>query len=151
MIIAINYANEGFQKAQKLNLETALKWGADKVIGYTPSDIDAGSIYINQIQYLIDCMEREDLNIMTFSLEKAMLERRYTKRDAFILMDCDAPRYADTPQSIGGYVILKKSSFVERFLEEDLTYAQDSRIITEESNTQGMDNYPDFITHRLGG
>ena len=27
MIIAINYANEGFQKAQKLNLETALQWG----------------------------------------------------------------------------------------------------------------------------
>ena len=40
MIIAINYANEGFQKAQKLNLETALQWGADKVIGYTPADMD---------------------------------------------------------------------------------------------------------------
>ena len=40
MIIAINYANESFQKAQKLNLETALQWGADKVIGYTPEDMD---------------------------------------------------------------------------------------------------------------
>lgn len=192
MIIAINYADEGFKKAQKLNLQTALKWGADKVIAYTPADIDeefrkknevilsakkgngyylwkpyflnkayselqegdyliytdAGSIYVNKIQYLIDCMEKENLDIMTFSLENDKLERRYTKRDALILMGCDTPQYTDTPQSIGGYVILKKSPFVEKFLKEDLMYAQDRRIITEEPNILGKENYQDFIVHR---
>ena len=163
MILAINYADESFSKAQKLNLETAINWGADKVIGYTPKDIDAGfqdknqdilsvkkgngfylwkpyflnkaykelqdgdyliytdagSIYVNKIQYLIDCMEKEGMDIMTFSLEKEMLERRYNKRDAFVLMGCDSPEYTDTPQSIGGYVLFKKSTFVEKFLKED--------------------------------
>ena len=192
MILAINYADRGFARAQKWNLKTAIQWGADKTIGYTPQDIDeefreknkdilsakkgngyylwkpyflnkaykelqdgdyliytdAGSIYVNRIQYLIDCMEREKMDIMTFSLEKEMLERRYNKRDALILMGCDSPEYTDTPQSIGGYVLFKKSPFVEKFLKEDLEYAQDPRIITEQANTQGLPDYPDFIVHR---
>ena len=105
MIIAINYADKSFQKAQKLNLETAKKWGADRTIAYMPEDMDtafrernqailsaikgngfylwkpyflnkayqelkegdyliytdAGSIYVNKIQYLIDCMEQEKM------------------------------------------------------------------------------------------
>lgn len=192
MIIAINYADEGFRKAQKLNLETAIRWGAEKTIAYTPEDIDedfrkrnkdilsvskgnglylwkpyflnkaykelrqgdyliytdAGSIYVNKIQYLIDCMEQEHTDIMVFSLQNEMLERKYTKRDAFVLMDCDAPQYTDTPQSVGGYVILKKSDFVEKFIAQDLEYAQDKRMITEQDNTQGLPNYPDFVAHR---
>lgn len=192
MIIAINYANESFQKAQKLNLETALQWGADKVIGYTPEDMDeefreknkeilsakkgngyylwkpyflkkayqelkdgdyliytdAGSVYVNKIQYLIDCMEREKVDLMVFSLELEMLERKYNKRDALILMGCDSTEYTDTPQSIGGYVVMKKSPFVENFLKEDLEYAQDPRIITEQDNTQGLPDYDDFVVHR---
>ena len=193
MIIAINYANKSFAKAQKFNLETAKKFGADKTIAYTPEDIDkdfyeknkkiltatkgngyylwkpyflnkafheqlkdgdyliytdAGSIFVNKIQYLIDCMEREHLDLMTFSLELGMEEKKYNKRDALILMDCDRPEFTDTPQSIGGYVIMKKTPFVEEFLKTDLEYAQDPRIITEMPNTMGVDNYPEFIVHR---
>lgn len=192
MIIAINYADKSFQKTQKLNLETARQWGAQRTIAYTPEDIDeafreknkeilrikkgnglylwkpyflnkayqelkdgdyliytdAGTIYVNKIQYLIDCMEREGSDIMVFSLQNEMLEKKYTKRDAFIILDCDKPEYTDTPQSVGGYVVLKKSDFVERFLAEDLAYAQDERVITEQENTQGKPNYPEFIAHR---
>lgn len=192
MIIAINYANKNFKKAQKLNLSTALKWGADKVIGYTPRDMDedfvkrnkdilsakkgngyylwkpyflnkaykelkdgdyliytdAGSVYVNKIQYLIDCMEKEKQELMVFSLEKERVEKKFTKRDAFLLMECDEPKYADTPQSIGGYVVMKKSPFVEKFLKEDLDYAQDVRIITDQENTLGKPNDKEFITHR---
>lgn len=192
MIIAINYADKNFARAQQFNLKTALAWGADRVIAYTPADMDAsfrrknqailaapkgngyylwkpyflnkayrelgegdylvytdaGSIYVNRIQYLIDCMEREGQELMVFSLQKEMLERKYTKRDAFVLMGCDTPRFTDTPQSIGGYVILKKSDFVLKFIAEDLNYAQDARMITEQKNTLGFDNYPEFIAHR---
>ena len=34
MILAINYADESFSKAQKWNLETALRWGAEKNVEY---------------------------------------------------------------------------------------------------------------------
>ena len=40
MIIAVNYADRKFQKAQKLNSRTARQWGADRVIEYGPDDID---------------------------------------------------------------------------------------------------------------
>lgn len=40
MIIAVNYADKKFQRAQKLNSRTARQWGADKVIEYGPEDID---------------------------------------------------------------------------------------------------------------
>lgn len=192
MIIAINYADKNFQRAQKLNSKTARQWGADKVIEYGPKDIDeaffrrnreiltsprgggyylwkpyfyrkaydelgagdylvyidSGAVYVNKIQYLIDCMEQEKMEIMVFSLQRELLEKQYTKRDAFVLMQCDTPQFTDTPQSIGGYVLFKKSDFVEQFLAEDLNYAQDERIIAEIANTQGLPNYPEFIAHR---
>lgn len=192
MIIAANYADKKFQRAQRLNSKTARRWGADRVIEYTAKDIDpafraankeildnprgggyylwkpyvfyrayqelqdgdyliytdAGSIYVDEIQKLIDCMEKEQVNLMLFSLQNEMLERKYTKRDAFILTGCDEEKYADTPQSIGGYMLCKKSQEVEDFFQEVLSYAQDIRIISDRPNTMGKENYPDFVDHR---
>lgn len=192
VIIAINYADKEFKKAQRLNSKTAKKWGADKVIEYGPKDIDeefreknreildeargngyylwkpyflnkaykelgeddyliytdSGSIYVNKIQYLIDCMNKQNVDIMVFSLPHDMLERKYTKRDAFILMECDSLEYADTTQTIGGYVVLRKSEFVEEFLKKDLAYAQDTRIITDSPNVMGQPNYSGWIDNR---
>ena len=192
MIIAANYADKKFRRAQRLNSKTARQWGADRVIEYTAEDIDAafraankeildnprgggyylwkpyvfyrgyqelqdgdyliytdaGSIYVDAIQKLIDCMEKEQVNLMLFSLQNEMLERKYTKRDAFILTGCDEEKYADTPQSIGGYMVCKKSPEVEDFFQEVLSYAQDIRIISDRPNTMGKENYPDFVDHR---
>ncbi len=192
MIIAANYADKRFRRAQRLNSKTARLHGADMVIEYSENDIDAefraanreildnsrgggyylwkpyvfykayqelsegdyliytdaGSIYVDEIQKLIDCMEREQVNIMIFCLENEMLERKHTKRDAFILTGCDEPRYADTPQSIGGYMVCKKSQDVEDFFKEVLKYAQDIRVISDDPNTQGVENYPEFESHR---
>lgn len=192
MIIAANYADKKFRRAQRLNSKTARQWGADRVIEYTAEDIDsafraankeildnprgggyylwkpyvfykayqelregdyliytdAGSVYVDSIQKLIDCMEQEHVNLMLFSLQNEMLERKYTKRDAFILTGCDEKQYADTPQSIGGYMVCKRAPEVEDFFQEVLQYAQDIRIISDRPNTMGKDNYPDFVDHR---
>lgn len=192
MIVAMNYADQGFKKAQHWNSKSAKKWGADRVIEYGPEDMDeafreknreilsapkgggyylwkpyflrkaldgigkddyliysdSGSVFINKIQYLIDCMEREKTDIMVFSLEKEMLEKKYTKRDAFLLLDCDEEKYADTPQSIGGYVILKNTEWVKSFLDKDLKYAEDIRAISDQNNVLGKDNYEGFVAHR---
>jgi hypothetical protein len=40
MLYVINFANGPFRKAQVLNTRTAYKYGADKVIEYSPNDID---------------------------------------------------------------------------------------------------------------
>lgn len=36
--------------------------------------IDSGAVYINKIQYLIDCMEQEETPLMIFSLERERIE-----------------------------------------------------------------------------
>lgn len=192
MIIAVNYADKSFQRAQKLNSRTARQWGADKVIEYGPEDIDeafrrrnreilnaprgggyylwkpyvyrkaydelgegdyliytdSGSVYVNKIQYLIDCMEHQKVPVMIFSLEKERIEKSNTKRDAFVLTGCDEAKYTDTPQSIGGYFVCKKAPEVEAFLDEVLQYAQDIRIISDKPNVMGFPNYTEFMDHR---
>lgn len=192
MIIAVNYADKHFQRAQKLNSVTAKQWGADKVTEYGPEDIDeafrkrnkkildtprgggyylwkpyiyrkaynqlgdndylvytdSGAIYVNSIQYLIDCMEHESVPMMIFSLEQERLEKCNTKRDAFVLTGCDEPKYANTPQSIGGYFVCRKNPSVEAYLDEVLYYAQDMRIISDQPNVMGLPNYAEFTDHR---
>lgn len=192
MIIAVNYADKKFQRAQKLNSRTARQWGADRVIEYGPGDIDevfrrrnkeildtprgggyylwkpyfyrkaydelgegdylvyidSGAVYINRIQYLIDCMEQEKVPLMIFSLERERIEKGNTKRDAFVLTGCDEARYADTPQSIGGYFVCKKAPEVKAYLDEVLQYAQDIRIISDKPNVMGLPNYAEFADHR---
>jgi hypothetical protein len=64
------------------------------------------------------------------------------------LTGCTGKEYTDTPQSIGGYMVFKKSPKVKAFFEEVLEYAQDIRIISDNRNVMGMTNYYDFITHR---
>ncbi len=192
MIIAVNYADKNFKRAQKLNSKTARQWGADKVIEYGPDDIDemfrrrnraildaprgggyylwkpyfyrkaydelgegdylvyidSGAVYVNKIQYLIDCMESEKAALMIFSLELERIERCNTKRDAFVLTGCDEPDYTDTPQSIGGYFVCKKAPEVKTYLDEVLQYAQDIRIISDKPNVMGLPNYEEFTDHR---
>ncbi len=192
MIIAVNYADKKFRRAQKLNSRTAGQWGADRVIEYGPDDIDeafrrrnkeildtprgggdylwkpyfyrkaydelgegdylvyidSGAVYINKIQYLIDCMEQEETPLMIFSLERERIEKGNTKRDAFVLTGCDEARYTDTPQSIGGYFVCKKAPEVKAYLDEVLQYAQDIRIISDKPNVMGLPNYAEFADHR---
>lgn len=192
MIYAINYANEMFRKAQKLNSKTAVMQGADKVIEYSPEDIDstfyntnreifactrgngywlwkpyfikktleritdkdyliyadAGAYYINDIGLLVSCMEKENMDIMLFSLGINNIERRWSKRDAFIIMKCDYAQYADTPQCLAGFILMKKSTFTYNFVNEWLSYAQDIRIISDQPNQKGKENYSDFKENR---
>ena len=76
------------------------------------------------------------------------LEKRYTKRDAFILLGADLPFYTDTNQYSAAIQVYKKSKFTEKFLEELLYYSQDKRIITSEQNTLKFQNYEGFIDNR---
>jgi hypothetical protein len=192
MICAINYANGMFRESQKLNSKTAVMNGADKVIEYSPKDIDpvfydsnkeilssrrgngywlwkpyfikrtldmitdndyliyadAGAYYINGISLLIKCMEKEETDIMLFSLGNDYIERMWSKRDAFIIMDCDSAKYAESPQCLAGFILMKKSAFTCKFIDEWLSYAQDIRVISDQPNCKGKNNYPDFKENR---
>ena len=107
---------------------------------------DAAIMYVDLAQKLVDFLNKKNLEMYTHRLPH--LERIYTKRDAFILLGVDTPFYAETGQFNAAFQIYRKSTFTEYFLKEYLYYAQDKRIITDDSNEMGEDNYPQFREHR---
>ncbi|MBR1581228.1 MAG: hypothetical protein IJ668_12170 [Selenomonadaceae bacterium] len=109
--------------------------------------IDSGATLCDDIHLLVNAMNADNANIMTFVCPGAT-EKTWTKRDAFILMDCDAPEYTDTDQLASGFEIFKKSAESIAFVEEWLRYMTDARIVTDIPNQLGQPNYPEFMENR---
>ena len=107
---------------------------------------DAGILYMNSTSIIIDFMKEQKVQIWAIQLNH--IEKKYTKRDAFILLGADMPFFTDTPQYMAGIQIYQKSKYTEKFLEEVLYYSQDKRIITDDPNTLGLNNYDGFVDNR---
>ena len=107
---------------------------------------DATILYMNSTYVLIDFLKEQKAEMWIYRIP--FIEKHYTKRDAFVLLGVDKPFYTDTYQYLAGMEIYKKSNHTEKFLEQFLYYAQDKRIITDDPNTQGLNNYPGFRGHR---
>ena len=107
---------------------------------------DAGAVFVDKIDYLIERSESLKQDILVFEIP--YVEKEWTKRDAFILMGCDEKKYTDTLQRCGGFILCRKSKSSIQFLEEWITYHRDRRIVTDDENVMGKDNYPNFNEHR---
>ena len=107
---------------------------------------DSGAVYQNPIQTLIDCMEQNGQNILCFYIGST--EKYWSKRDAFILLDCDKPEYTDTSQRLGGFVLCKNCEQTRAIVAEWLGFCTDRRIITDDENTLGLPNYDGFQGNR---
>jgi len=108
---------------------------------------DSGAYFIKPINSLIELSLDSDQDIIPFELD-IHIESKWTKRDAFILMDCDSPDFINTRQRLSGCILFKKSNTTMDFISEYLEYAKDERIISDIENQCGLDNYPDFVSHR---
>ena len=73
---------------------------------------------------------------------------KWTKRDCFILMDCDNELFWKGAHCDAAFSLFKKNGMVLQFLSEWLEYARDKRILTDLKNTCGKNNLPDFTEHR---
>lgn len=108
--------------------------------------LDSGSALVQNIHYLIHAMNQENIDVMVFCI--TLLEKFYTKRDAFILMDCDKKEIRETPQICSGYLILKKSRFSCELMEQFMEYVADDRITMDQDNVMGKENYVGFVENR---
>lgn len=108
--------------------------------------MDSGAFLDDDIHLLINEMEAQETDIMLF--EVPYLERHFSKRDAFILMDCEMPEYTETKQRLAGFVLLKNTDRAQRFVREWLNYCQDERIVTDNPNVMGKENYEGFRDNR---
>ena len=107
---------------------------------------DAAILYIDKAQKLVDFLKKKNTDMYMHRLPH--LEKQYTKRTAFILLGADGPFYAETGQFNAAFQIYRKTKFTEFFLKEYLYFAQDKRILTDDPNEPGIENYPDFRSHR---
>ncbi|WP_372757940.1 hypothetical protein, partial [Mariniflexile sp.] len=106
---------------------------------------DSGTIFIKSIKPLINHLEKNKKNILCFRL--LLIEKQWTKRDAFILMNCDEPEYTDTPQITSTFVLVKKCKESIDFLNDWERFSADSRILSDDPSVLGED-YPEFIQNR---
>lgn len=110
---------------------------------------DSGSAPVRNYKVLIDAMDNENAFMMPFVLTKQDFnESRYTKRDAFVYLGLDQDEYANSPQFWAGIQVYKKCDAAIGFVKEWLDCCKDIRIISDNTNTCGLDNYKDFEDHR---
>lgn len=109
---------------------------------------DSGSEFIASIDPLIAICDQYSSVLFHTDPVPGNIEAQQTKRDAFILMDCDEEDYVNAVPVHAGFQIYKRSDENVNFLEEYLYYCQDHRIIMDGDNVMGKPNYPGFIQHR---
>lgn len=107
---------------------------------------DSGSYYQNSIQPLIDIISNDPKGCISFEF-KGFLEKRFTKKDAFVLMGMDEPKYTDTWHREATYIWLIKNDLTMKLANEYLEHSQNINIISDLPNITG-ENYGEFEDHR---
>ena len=107
---------------------------------------DSGAFFINEIAFLINEMNKAKLDVMCFKLPQ--IEKNWTKKDCFILLDADDKKYTHSTQRYSSYHLIKKSDFSLMLYRDFLRYSQDPRLITDKPNTLGKPNFDGFMDHR---
>lgn len=111
---------------------------------------DSGAEVIESLQPLLDiCRKQEGLLFfrVPFFSEK-LINKNWTKRDCFILMDADTDRFHSAGQVAGSPHFYLKNKKNIAFIRDWLSYCKDARILTDQPNSCGSRNYPEFIDHR---
>jgi hypothetical protein len=73
---------------------------------------------------------------------------RWTKRDCFVRMGCDAPRFWAAPQVQASFSLWRRSPAALDFVRRWLGRCTDRAIISDEPNIAGLPNLPGFVAHR---
>lgn len=107
---------------------------------------DSGMVYRKQIDKYITKLERDGIHFISRCTK--FQEKQFTKRDVFIELGCDKPKYTDTLQRAASAIILKNTESNRKFIGEWLGKAQNYHLITDDPNKDGLPNYDEFIDHR---
>lgn len=122
-------------------LETLRKLRHGDVLFYC----DSGSYFKASAVPLLD-LARAERSVICFNV--GHLERHWSKRDAFLLMECDSPEVANTPMRLATFIVVRKSESSIEFFEQYLSYASDYRIVSDAPNEMGLPNYDGFQENR---
>ncbi|MDP4002732.1 hypothetical protein [Methylobacterium sp. NEAU K] len=76
-------------------------------------------------------------------------QRAWTKRDCFVLMECDTERYWNADQIQASWIAFMVSPATRHLVAEWLRYASDARVVTDSPNQMGLADLDGFIDHRF--
>jgi len=107
---------------------------------------DSASHFISSAAPLLELPERHHQDIIPFALEHP--EAHWTKRDAFVLMNCDNQGFENIPQRLASFMVARKSTSSIAFFQEYLHYCCNPQILTDSENICGLPDYPGFRDHR---
>jgi hypothetical protein len=107
---------------------------------------DSGIEIVDNLSPLFELVEK-DRDILIFN-NRDHINKIWTKRDCFVLMDCDSAQYWESHHRFGSFQVYKKSPLSVKFVTDWLMYAQDERILTDMKNLMGKDNLEGFVEHR---
>ena len=107
---------------------------------------DCGIKIIGDLKPLIELCKNET-EILVFA-NSDYTNKIWTKRDCFVLMDCDEEKYWNGIHCDAAFILLRKSSRTKKFVEDWLLFGSDPNILTDTANICGQDNFPEFIEHR---
>lgn len=108
--------------------------------------LDAGAYYIGDLHDLQKQLEKDKTDILFSS--SLLSEKYWTKRDAFVLMDCDYEDIFNSHQIEATFLFLRKTKKSIAFVKEWLQLMRDVRLSTDIPNTCGFENYEGFREHR---
>lgn len=123
-------------------LETLKTLEIDDFLIYSDSGIEI----INNLSPLLELC-RQQQGILLFQTHD-LLKRVWTKRDCFVLMNCDSELYHNSEQLMSGFAVFMKNERSINLIKEWLHYCQQINIISDLPNICGLDNFPDFREHR---
>lgn len=107
---------------------------------------DCGIDVIDSLDPLVKIC-RDEQPVLLFA-NGDFMNAYWTKRDAFVLMDCDHQACWFHRHCDAAFALFRKSEPAIRFLQEWLAFCSDARILTDIPNTCGKKNLPGFIEHR---
>jgi len=107
---------------------------------------DCGIEIISDLKPLLDLCSKET-DILLFANSNYQ-NKTWTKRDCFILMDCDEQKYWDGLHADAAFCLFKKGDESIKFVNEWLMYASNANILTDLPNCCKKENFPEFIEHR---
>lgn len=107
---------------------------------------DSGTFYRQNIALYADVMQQKGAQIYVGQVD--FMEKEYSKRDAFVYIGVDAMHFENTMQYDAAFLIIKKTKFTVNVMKEWLYYSCDIRIISDNENVCGLNNYDGFIENR---
>ena len=106
---------------------------------------DCGDMFSPGVKdYVSQNIDEDDLCLLLLGNNK---NKQYTKRDCFILMDCDTQDYWNSTQLEAGFMVWKACDESIRVVTEWLNYCLNLKIISNDPSELG-EEFSEFQAHR---